>query len=53
MALYKFDHGDELKEQVTGVVGVVTGRSDFFNGCKRYLIETIAKGKKIRRTLVR
>lgn len=41
---YKFNHGDQLKDNVTGFSGTVTGRADYMTGCKQYLI--VAKWKK-------
>lgn len=31
--------GMEVKDVITGVTGIVTARSEFFNGCVRYFVE--------------
>ncbi len=31
--------GDEAKDSITGFKGVVTGKTEFLNGCVRYLIQ--------------
>lgn len=35
---FKFDLGDEVKDIVTGLTGVVTGRIQWFTGCLGYQI---------------
>jgi len=45
--LFKFGLGDELKDQVSGYVGVVVARTQWLNGCKRYTLDsqTMVDGK--------
>jgi len=33
---FKFDRGEEVKEVITGFTGIVIGRTEWLNGCKRY-----------------
>lgn len=35
---YQFNHGDILKDKITGFQGTVTGRADYLTGCNQYLI---------------
>lgn len=38
MSEFKFEHGKEAKDQITGFKGVVTGRADYITGCNQYLL---------------
>ena len=31
--------GDRVKDRVTSVVGIATGRSDYMNGCRRFQVQ--------------
>lgn len=35
---FLFDFGDEVQD-ITGFKGIVTARSEYFNGCRRYCLE--------------
>ena len=39
MSIFKFDLGDQVKDQVSGYIGVITGRTQWLNGCVRYILE--------------
>lgn len=39
MSAFKFNLGDELKDLVTGVIGVVVARTEWLNGCRRYTLD--------------
>lgn len=39
MSHFKFNLGDEVKDSVTGVTGIVSSKTEFLNGCKRYGLE--------------
>jgi hypothetical protein len=43
MSIFKFNLGDEVRDLVTGIVGVVVAKTEWLNGCKRYTIEREAK----------
>jgi hypothetical protein len=36
---FKFPQGAEVKDQVTGLVGVINCRAEWLNGCHRYSIQ--------------
>ena len=38
--MFKFEHGDEVKDNVTKFKGIVTSRADYYNGCIRYGVES-------------
>jgi hypothetical protein len=35
---FKFDIGDEVKDQVTGFVGIITGMAHHITGCDTYVL---------------
>lgn len=35
---YKFELGQEVRDQLTGVTGNVTGRADYLTGCNQYSV---------------
>ena len=35
----KFEHGNKVKDRVTGFEGIITGHSDYMNGCDHYLVQ--------------
>lgn len=37
---FKFNHGDQVKDTVTGFAGTITGCADYMTGCKQYLVVT-------------
>lgn len=39
MGIFRFALGVEVKDKVSGFTGIVTGRSEFLNGCIRYSVE--------------
>jgi hypothetical protein len=39
MSRFKFELGDQVRDLVTSYEGIVTGRTEWLNGCRRYLIE--------------
>ncbi len=39
MADFKFNLGDEVKDRVTGLKGIVTCRIEWLNGCLRYGVQ--------------
>lgn len=39
MSKFKYDHGVELKDTITGYKGTVTGRADYITGCNQYLLQ--------------
>lgn len=38
--IFRFNNGDEVKDKISGFVGVVIARTDWFNGCVRYTIQS-------------
>lgn len=42
MSEFEYNFGDTVRD-VTGFTGVVTARSEFMNGCRRYCVETTGK----------
>lgn len=36
---FKYELGDKVKDGVSSFVGIVTGRTDYLNGCRQYLLE--------------
>lgn len=42
MSEFKFNLGDEVKDLVTGVQGVIVSKTIWLNGCKRYTLERSA-----------
>jgi hypothetical protein len=43
--IFKFKQGDQVREKLTGFVGHVTGRHEYFNGCIRYSLESYDSGQ--------
>jgi hypothetical protein len=43
--MFRFENGDEVRDTVTGVQGVITGRYEYLNGCLRYTIEYAKDGE--------
>lgn len=43
---FKFDLGVRIKDRVTGMTGIVTGRNECLNGCLRYSIQPAAEKDK-------
>ena len=41
MKMFKFDNGATVKDSVTGLKGVIVGRTDWRFGCKRYIVQPI------------
>ena len=31
--------GDKVKDKISGLVGILTGRSEFLNGCVRWMVQ--------------
>jgi hypothetical protein len=46
----KFELGEELKDRITGLAGVVMGRTEYLTGCTHYglLPKSLTKDGKIR-----
>lgn len=44
MKLFKFNCGDKVKCRLTGFTGIITARTEWFNGCLRYTVQP--RGKK-------
>jgi hypothetical protein len=40
---FKFANGDEVKEKVSGFVGVITGSVKYLTGCNQYLVSASSK----------
>lgn len=38
--MFKFNQGDETKDTITGFSGIIVARTDFYNGCIRYGIQS-------------
>lgn len=51
MAMFKFNCGDEVKDSITGFTGVVVARTEWMNGCLRYVVQSkkreVSTGKAI------
>ncbi len=48
--LFKFENGDEVKDKITGFTGVIIARTEWLNGCIRYVVQSkkrTAEGKAI------
>jgi hypothetical protein len=39
MPIFHFNLGDQVKDAITGMVGIIIGRTEWFNGCIRYLVQ--------------
>jgi hypothetical protein len=39
--VFQFALGVKARDEVTGFEGVITGRYEFLNGCKRYSLEAL------------
>ena len=39
MAEFKFEMGATVRDKLTGFDGTITGRADYLNGCRQYLIK--------------
>ena len=37
--IFKFANGDKVKDRISGYVGVITGRTEWLNGCVRYCVQ--------------
>lgn len=37
--LFKFEHGTEVTDVITGSRGFATGRTDYITGCKQILVQ--------------
>ena len=37
--IFKFKQGDKVRDTLTGFEGHITARSEFYNGCIRYIVE--------------
>lgn len=35
---FKYNHGDEAQDIITGFKGVITGRADYITGCNQYVV---------------
>lgn len=42
---FRIPHGTTVKDCITGITGVVTGRSDYITGCDQYLVQPISDKK--------
>jgi hypothetical protein len=38
--------GDEVKDTVSGLIGIAIGRTEWYNGCTRYVVQPKADVKK-------
>lgn len=38
--MFKFDLGARVSDVITGFKGVVTARTEWLNGCKRYVVQS-------------
>lgn len=36
---FKYDTGDQVKCKITGFTGIITSRTEWTNGCKRYGVQ--------------
>lgn len=36
---FTYEHGESLTDQISGFMGVVTGRADYITGCRQYLLQ--------------
>lgn len=36
--MFRFNNGDRVRDRISGFTGIVTGRTDFLNGCIRYAV---------------
>lgn len=43
--VFKFENGDEVKDTITGFAGVVVARTEWLNGCIRYVVQSRKLGK--------
>src|SRR4051794_18509658 len=39
MAIFKFNLGDQVKDLVTNIAGIIVARTEWLNGCKRYQLD--------------
>lgn len=39
--LFKFSLGDKVKDNITGFIGIIVGRTEWLNGCIRYSLQPI------------
>ena len=47
--MFHFELGDQVRDRVTGLVGVITARSEFLNGCMQYCLkqQKLLQGKPV------
>ncbi len=41
----KFNHTQEVKDKITGFVGIIIGHADYMTGCDQYLVQPACKVK--------
>ena len=47
--MFKFNLGDEVKDQLTGFKGYIASRADYITGCNRYaLLQKVQKDYRFR-----
>jgi hypothetical protein len=46
MSDFKFEMGDEVRDRLTGVRGVIVARTEWINGCKRMCVQPRTLDKK-------
>ena len=42
--VFKFENGNEVKDSITGFTGVVVARTEWLNGCIRYVVQSRKMG---------
>lgn len=46
---FRFHNGDEVKDLVTGYVGIIDARIEYLNGCKQYSVVAKSEDNKIKK----
>lgn len=41
MSLFKYNLGDEVKDRITGLKGIIIARTEWFNKCIRYVVQPV------------
>lgn len=37
--IFKFNNGDKVQDSITGFAGIITARTEWLNGCIRYVVQ--------------
>ena len=37
--IFRFEIGSKVKDKVSGIHGIITGRADYISGCNQYMVQ--------------